>query len=150
MRGWVSIPLGFVGISLEYTLALAHRCTESQAKVSQTSPFLRLEITQVRVYSLFFRPLSCVCCVLCVRKEIWNAPGRSWEKPPDDRMAMSSLGGWGSWDRLAVYCHRATNDYHLILHSNRNSNYRTSRNKGIINWKYLTKCVSFMWLGYVV
>ena len=41
VRGWVSVPGGFVRISLEYTLALAHKCTESYAKVSQTSPFLR-------------------------------------------------------------------------------------------------------------
>ena len=45
VRGWVSVPCGFVGILLEYTLALAHRCTEIYAKVSQTSPFLRLELT---------------------------------------------------------------------------------------------------------
>ena len=36
---------------------------------------------------------------------MWNTPGRRWEKPLDDRMAMSSLGGWDSGDRPAVYCH---------------------------------------------
>ena len=34
VRGWVSVPGGFVGISFEYTLAIAHRCTESYTKVS--------------------------------------------------------------------------------------------------------------------
>ena len=38
---------------------------------------------------LFFYPLACVCCVLCVCKAMWNAPGQKWEKPLDDRMAMS-------------------------------------------------------------
>ena len=70
VRGWVSIPGDFVGILLEYTLALAHRCTESYAKESQTYPFLRLEQTQVRVCSLFFHPIGYVCCVLCVHTEI--------------------------------------------------------------------------------
>ena len=28
MRSWISIPGDFLGISLEYTLVLAHRCTE--------------------------------------------------------------------------------------------------------------------------
>ena len=70
VRGRVSVPCGFVGISLEYTLALAHRCTESYARVSQNSPFLRLELTQVCVCFLFFHPLGCVCYVLCVRKEM--------------------------------------------------------------------------------
>ena len=65
MRGWVSIPGGFVGISLEYTLTLAHRCTESHAKVSQTSPFLHLELTQVRLFVLFSSTLSVVYVVLC-------------------------------------------------------------------------------------
>ena len=59
----------------------------------------------VFVCSLFFHSLGCVCCVLCVRKKMWNTPGRRWEKPPDDRMAMSGLGGLDSGDRLGVYCH---------------------------------------------
>ena len=106
VRGWVSVPCGFVGISLEYTLA--HRCTESYAKVSQTSPFLRLELNQVRVfvYSLFSHPVG---CILCVRKEMWNTPGRRWEKPLNDQMAMSGLGSWDSGGRLAVYCHSIRN-----------------------------------------
>ena len=54
VRGWVIVPGGFVGILLEYTLAIAHRCTESYTKVSQTSPFLRLALTQVRVYLFSF------------------------------------------------------------------------------------------------
>ena len=58
VRGWVSIPGGGVGISFEYTLVIAHRCTESYAKVSQTSPFLRLELTQVRDFLFSFLPPS--------------------------------------------------------------------------------------------
>ena len=38
VRGRVSVPGGFVGISLEYTLALAHRCTESYAKCHKLLP----------------------------------------------------------------------------------------------------------------
>ena len=66
--GCVSVPSGFVGISLEYTPALAHRCTESYAKVSQTSPFLRLELTQVRVclFVLFSSTLFVVYIEFCV------------------------------------------------------------------------------------
>ena len=33
---------------------------------------------------------------LCVHKEIWNTPSWGWEKPLNDRMAMSGLGGWDS------------------------------------------------------
>ena len=67
VRGWVSVPGGFVGISLEYTLVLALRCTESYTKLSQTSPFLRLELTQVRVYLFTFLPPSrlCMLCFVC-------------------------------------------------------------------------------------
>ena len=56
VRGWVSVLCVFVGISLEYTLAIAHRCTESYAKVSETSLFLHLELTQVRVCLFSFLP----------------------------------------------------------------------------------------------
>ena len=52
-RGWVSVPGGCVGISLGYTLAIA-RCTENHTKVSQTSPFLHLELTKVRACLFFF------------------------------------------------------------------------------------------------
>ena len=45
---------------------------------------------------LFFHPLGCVRYVLCVHKEMWNTPGRRWEKPLDDSMTMSGLGGWDS------------------------------------------------------
>ena len=67
VRGWVSVPGGFVGISLEYTLALAHRCTESYAKVSQTSHFLRLELTQAHVCLFSLLPPSrlCMLCFVC-------------------------------------------------------------------------------------
>ena len=67
VRGWVSVPPGFAGISLEYTLALGHRCTGSYAKVSQTSPFLHLELTQVLVCLFSFLPHSwlCMLCFVC-------------------------------------------------------------------------------------
>ena len=63
--------------SFEYTLALAHRMhsvTDFSFLVSRANPSLCL-------FVLFFHPLS---CVLCVRKEMCNAPGRRWEKPLDD------------------------------------------------------------------
>ena len=90
VRGWVRIPGGCVGISLGYTLVIA-RCTEIHRKLSQTSLFLRLELTQVHAcfFLLFFHPLGCVCCVLCVYKAMWNAPGWRWEKRLDNQMAMS-------------------------------------------------------------
>ena len=64
----------FVGISLEYT-----ECSKSVTE----SLSLHLELTQVCVCSfvLFFHPLG---CVLCVHKEMCNAPGRRWEEPLDD------------------------------------------------------------------
>ena len=34
-----------------------------------------------------------------------NTPGQRWEKPLDDQMAMSGLGGWDCGGRPAVYCH---------------------------------------------
>ena len=71
--------------------------------MSYISPFLRLGLTKsVFVCSLFFHPLG---CVLCVRKQMWNIPDRTWEKPLDDQMAMSSLGVWDSGVWPAVYCH---------------------------------------------
>ena len=106
LKTWVNIPGVFVGISLEYTLALTHIFTESYTKVSQTSPFLRLELIQVRVCSLFFHPLGCVCYILCVRKEMWYTPSRRWEKPLEDLKALSGLGGWDSGNLSAVYCHK--------------------------------------------
>ena len=33
---------------------------------------------------LFFHPLGCVWCGLCVGKEMWNTPGQRWGKPLDD------------------------------------------------------------------
>ena len=67
VRGWVSIPGGFVGISLEYTLVLAHRCTVSYTKVLQTSPFLRLELTRFLFFLFSFLPpsLLCMLCFVC-------------------------------------------------------------------------------------
>ena len=67
VRGWVSVPGGVVGILLEYTLALVHRCTENHAKVSQNSPFLRLELNQVCGCLFSFLPPSrlCMLCFVC-------------------------------------------------------------------------------------
>ena len=65
VRGWVSIPYGFVEISLEYMLTLAHRCTESYAKMSQTSPFLRLELTQVCLFSFLPPSRLYILCFVC-------------------------------------------------------------------------------------
>ena len=70
-----------VGISREYTLAIACKCTESCTKLSQTS-FWRLELTQARYFVLlFFHPLG---CILCVGKQMWNTPGQRREKPLED------------------------------------------------------------------
>ena len=63
---WLSISGDFVGISLEYTLMIACRCTETCIKASQTSLFLRLELTQVHVCLFSFLPpsrLSMLCFV---------------------------------------------------------------------------------------
>ena len=50
--------------------------------MSQTSPFLHFKLTQACLFVLlFFHPLG---CVLCVRKEMCNTPGRRWEKPQDN------------------------------------------------------------------
>ena len=102
VRGWVSIPGNFVGISLELTLALAHGFTECQESVKNFALLtLGAEPSPYLFVFLFFHPLGCVCCVLCVRKGIWNTPSRRWEKPLGDLMAMSGLGGWdsGCWSQ---------------------------------------------------
>ena len=64
LRGWVSIPGDFVGISLEYTLAIAHRM---QGKCHKLPPFLRSELTQVLVCLSSFLPPSrlCMLCFVC-------------------------------------------------------------------------------------
>ena len=68
MRGWVSVPSGFVEISVKYILMLAHRCTENYDKVSKTSPFLRLELSQVCICLISFLPPSklCMLCFVCL------------------------------------------------------------------------------------
>ena len=38
VRGWVSVPGGCMGISLGYTLAIAHRCTDSYRKLPKLLP----------------------------------------------------------------------------------------------------------------
>ena len=64
VRGLVSLPGNFVRISLEYTLAIACRCTERCTKLSETSPFLRLELIQVHDCLFSFLPPS-LLCMLC-------------------------------------------------------------------------------------
>ena len=103
-RRWVSILSCFVEASRKYMPVIACKCTESCTNVSQTSPLLRLELTQARVFVLlFFHTLGCVFCVLIKKCEI---PWAGDEKNHlSILMAMSSLVGWDSGDRLAVYCH---------------------------------------------
>ena len=91
-------------ISLDHARAIAHRMLGKRYKLLPSCAWSKPK--SVFACSLFFHPLGCVCCVLCVRKEMLNTPGRRLEKPLDDRMAMSSLGGWDSGGRPAVYCHR--------------------------------------------
>ena len=61
-----------MGISLEYTLTKAHRCTESSVKESQTFPFLRLEPTHARVCLFSFPPSSrlCMLCFVCPQRNV--------------------------------------------------------------------------------
>ena len=99
VRRWVSFTSGFVGISLEYTLTLAHRSTKCEESVTDFSLLvLGANPSPWLFVLLFFYPLGCVCCGLCVHKEMWNTSGQRWEKPLDDLMAMSgfrSLRQWG-------------------------------------------------------
>ena len=74
VRGWVSVPGGCIGILLGYTLAIA-RSTENHTKVSQTSPFLHLELTQVRDRLFFFSfTLSVVYVMSCVFVKLCEMP----------------------------------------------------------------------------
>ena len=83
---------------------------------------MRLELTRAGLlvelanhYTTRGASLGCVCCVLCVGKEMWNTPGRRCEEPLDDRMAISGLEGWDSGDRPAVYCHIGKQIFLIIL-----------------------------------
>ena len=63
-RWWVSVPVGCVGISLGYSLAIAHRKLQKSVK---TSTLMCLELTQVRAcLFFFFSTLSVVYVVSCV------------------------------------------------------------------------------------
>ena len=88
-RGWVNVPGGCVGISLRYTLAIAHRCTRKSHKSVTNISLLALGANQnpCLFVLLFFLPLGCICCVLCVCKAMLDTPGRRWEKPLDNRMS---------------------------------------------------------------
>ena len=61
-RGFVSILDSCVRISFGYTLATATECQKS----TKTSPFLRLELTQVRACLFFFLPLSAIYVISVV------------------------------------------------------------------------------------
>ena len=61
----------------KYTPAIVYRCTCLQSV--KKPPFLRLELTQVRVCSfvLFLPPTR---LILCCRCEMWNTPGWKWKR----------------------------------------------------------------------
>ena len=84
--------VALVEFRAKYTPAIVYKYTESGIKiVPLTSPFLRLELTQVRVCSFvfFFHPPG---CVLCGRNEMCNTPGWKWEKKTlDESLAFDSL-----------------------------------------------------------
>ena len=84
-RRWVSVPGGCVW-TFEYTL-VTHKCRKSVTNFSLLA--LGVNPSPWLFVLLFFHLLGCVCCVLCVCKAMWNAPGRRLEKPLDDRMVMS-------------------------------------------------------------
>ena len=105
-RKWVSIPSGFVGISLDYTLALAHRSTKCEESVTNFS-FLALgaKPSPWLFVLLFFHTLGWECCGLCIRKEMWNTPGRRCGKWLDNLIAIIRLSGRDSGGWPAVCCH---------------------------------------------
>ena len=97
VRGWVSVPGDCVGISFGYMLTIAHICTESYTKVSQTSPFLRLELTQIRACWFFFSStLSVVYVVSCVFIKKCEIPQAGDER--NHWMIGWPWGGLGGWD----------------------------------------------------
>ena len=71
LRGEVSIPGDCVGVSLEYTLAIAHRSTDCWESVTNFSLLaLGANLSPLLFVLFFFHPVGCVYCVLCVRKEM--------------------------------------------------------------------------------
>ena len=66
VRGWVSVPYGFVGISLEYTLALAHRCTECYKSITNFSLLALGANPSPRLFVLFSSTFSVVYVVFWV------------------------------------------------------------------------------------
>ena len=48
------------------SLTISHRCTESYTKVSQTFPFLHLELTQVCLFSFLPPSRLCMLCFVCL------------------------------------------------------------------------------------
>ena len=91
----------------EYPLAIV---TDAQKTTEKCPNFFLLALganpSPCLFVLLFSHPIGCICCVLSVCKEMWIAPGRRWEKPLDDRMAMSwfkevEIVGVGQ----RAYCH---------------------------------------------
>ena len=66
VRGWISIPGDFVGILLEYTLALAHRLTECQESVTNFSLLALGANPSPCSLVLVSSTLLVVCVVFCV------------------------------------------------------------------------------------
>ena len=80
VRGWVSILGDFVEISLEYTLALAHRCTECSESVTNF-PLLVLGANPSQcLLVLFSSTLSVVYVVFCVSVKKCEIPLAGDEK----------------------------------------------------------------------
>ena len=63
---------------------------------------------------------------------MWNTPSRRWEKPLDDRMAMSGLGGWDSGG-LASGC-VVTSLYKHTKHNIHNQEGERKKNKQTWTW----------------
>ena len=78
-RKWVCIPSGFVRVSPEYTLVLAHRMHKSVTNFS----LLAVEAKPIPWLFVLFLPPTRLC-ILCVGKEMWNTPGQRWGIQLDD------------------------------------------------------------------
>ena len=86
-----------------FTIAIAHRGTESYIKVSQTFPFLRLQLTQVRDCLFFFSStLTVVYVVSCVFVKKWEISLSGDERHHEmNGWPWVGLGCWDSGSRPA-------------------------------------------------